>query len=353
MVMDDDSKRLPTLMNILHLTDFSACSDAAFRWAIALARANQAKLSVLHVVVPDALTSPTALDIQENGARGKMQKVDEQLTSLPHGAIVTRGADVWTAVQKELQELQSELIVLGTHGRTGFTKLLLGSVAEQVLRHSPVPVMSVGPGVAQGPEADGKFHRVLLATDFSLGSAAEYALSLAQRDQAELVLLHVCKTGKKSKSTKFTELSVAEALHRLHELVRQAGTLLDHAETLVEFGNAGTQILEVARRKKADLIVMGVRKARSLFTATHLEIGTTHSVVAQASCPVLTVRSTLRQPAGSARSWEEDHENDKASPPCETGRQEKALAVDCADKHQQTSHQYVGTLGLRNVAEEP
>lgn len=302
--MDDDCSRMLTSMNILHLTDFSACSDAAFRWAIALARGNRAKLSVLHVVVPDALTymtpdSPTALDIQENRARGQMQRVDEQLTSLPHDTIVRRDTDVWTAVQKELQEFQSGLIVLGTHGRTGFTKLLLGSVAERVLRHSPVPVISVGPGVAQGPEADGKFHRVLLATDFSPGSAgaAEYALSLAQRDQAELVLLHACKTGNRSKSNKFSELSVAEALHRLHELVRHAGTLRGHPETLVEFGNAGTQILEVARRKKADLIVMGLRKAGSVLAATHLEIGTTHKVVAHAPCPVLTVRPVVWQAA--------------------------------------------------------
>jgi nucleotide-binding universal stress UspA family protein len=299
------TRRMPTSMDILHLTDFSACSDAAFRWAIALAHGNQAKLSVLHVVVPDALTymapdSATALDIQENRARGQMQKVDEQLTSLPHDTIVRRGTDVWTAVQKELQELQSELIVLGTHGRIGFTKLLLGSVAERALRHSPVPVISVGPGVAQGPEADGKFHRVLLATDFSPGSAAaaEYALSLAQRDQAELVLLHACKTGKRSKSNKFSELSVAEALHRLHELVRHAAsTLRGHPETLVEFGNAGTQILEVARRKEADLIVMGLRKGGSVLAATHLEIGTTHKVVAHAPCPVLTVRPMACQAA--------------------------------------------------------
>lgn len=301
----DDLKRTLNSMNILHLTDFSPCSNAAFRWAIAISRANGWKLSVLHVVVPDAFTymapdSPVvALDIQENWARREMQKIDDELAGLPHDTILKRGTDVWKTVDQELQKLRSELIVLGTHGRTGFTKLLLGSVAEQVLRHSSVPVISVGPQATQGPEADGKFHRVLLATDFAPGSApaSEYAIALAQREQAQLVLLHACKPSKRTKSGKFFELSVAEALHQLHELADHADALPCRPEILVEFGNAGTQILEVATRKKADLIVMGLRRAGNVLAATHLEIGTMHNVIAHAPCPVITVRSSLGEAA--------------------------------------------------------
>lgn len=303
--MNDGSKSTLNLTNILLLTDFSACSDAAFRWAIDIARANGSTLSVLHVVVPDTLTyltpvSPAAAaDIQESWARGEMQKIDKQLAGLPHHTIVKRGTDVWAAVEPELEELRCDLIVLGTHGRTGIKKLLLGSMAEQVVRRSTVPVLTVGSRIAQSLEVDGKFHRVLVATDFAPGSAAiaEYGTALAERNQAELVLLHACKPCKRAKSDKFADLSVAEALHRLHELVRHSDTLQCDPETLVRFGDASTQILEVAGRKKADLIVMGVRKAGSVLAATHLETGTMHNVVARATCPVLTVRPMVAQPA--------------------------------------------------------
>jgi nucleotide-binding universal stress UspA family protein len=303
--MNDDLKRISALTNILHLTDFSPCSEAACRWAVNIARANDSTLSVLHVVVPDTLSyltplSPAAaVDIQENSARQKMQQTDDQLAGLPHHTIVTRGTDVWTAAEKELEKLRSDLIVLGTHGKTGLTKLLLGSVAESVLRRSPVPVMTVGPGVAPELVSAGKFHRVLLATDFAPGSAAaaEYAITLARRDQAQLVLLHACKAGKRTKWQRFSELSVAEMLHRLDELVRDADMLRGNPETLVEFGDAGTRIVDVARRRNVDLIVMGARKASSVLAATHLEIGTTHNVVAHAPCPVLTVGPMVRQAA--------------------------------------------------------
>jgi nucleotide-binding universal stress UspA family protein len=284
------------LTNILHLTDFSSCSNTAFRWAIGIARANQAKLRVLHVVVPNALMhmaadSPdVALDAQENRARGEMQRMGERLVGLPHDMIVKRSSDVWMAAEDELEKVRIDMLVLGTHGRTGLNKLSLGSVAERVLRGSTVPVMMVGPAVAP-LELDGKFHRLLLATDFTDGSAAagQYATTLAHRDEAELALLYICAPGKPAGSEKVSELSVAEAFHRLHELARDTDTPRGRMQTIVEFGDAGARILDVAMRIKADLIVMGARTAKSVLAVPHLEIGAIHNVVARASCPVLTV----------------------------------------------------------------
>ena len=291
--------------NILHLTDFSPCSGAALTWAMGMARADEAKLTVLHVVVPDALIYMTpdsparALDIQEKWAQGEMQRIEARLADLPHDTIVARGKDVWSAADPELKQLQSDLIVLGTHGRTGLRKILMGSVAERVLRSSAVPVMTVGPAVTRELGGDGKFHRVLLATDFAAGSAeaAGYAMAFAKRDQAELVLLHACKKSKQSNSNRGSELSVAEVMHRLHQTIPCADTLPHRPETLVEYGEAGARIVEVAKRKEADLIVMGVRNRGSVFAATHLDMGTAHSVVAQAPCPVLTVRPKVQQAA--------------------------------------------------------
>jgi len=302
--MDDHSIGSLPFQNILHLTDFSACSDGALAWASGIARANHAKLSLLHVVVPDALTymtpaSVAALDLQEKWAQEQMQRVEEQLKDLQDETIVARGRDVWSSVEAKLKLLKSDLIVLGTHGRTGLRKILMGSVAETVLRSSAVPVMTVGPAVPHDLVGDGRFHRVLLATDFAAGSteAACYAMCVAQRDDAELFLVHACKKRKQAGSDKGWELSVAEVMHRLHETIPHDEKLRHRPEAIVEYGKPEERIVEVAKRREADLIVMGVRNTTHLFAATHLEIGTTHSVVAQAPCPVLTIRPKVRQAA--------------------------------------------------------
>lgn len=300
--MDDSSLGLQPFRNVLHLTDFSSCSEAAFTWAAGLARANNAELSVLHVLVPDMLTrltpdsSSAAFALQEKWAQWGMRRIEAELVDFPHRTIIAHGDDVCSVVEARQKELGSDLIVMGTHGRTGFRKVLMGSVAEGVLRASAVPVLSVGPGA---PHDHGKFHRVLLATDFSPGSpeVARYAASVAQRDQAELVLVHACKKGKAKGLDRGWELSVAEVLHRMDRTIACAESLQSRPEMLVEFGEPGEQIVEVAKRRKADLIVMGIRKPWNRFAATHLRAGTAHTVVAQAPCPVLTVRPRISQAA--------------------------------------------------------
>jgi nucleotide-binding universal stress UspA family protein len=291
--------------SILHLTDFSACSNHALQWAVGLARAHQSKLSVLHVVIPDALIYMTpdspviALDTQEKWAREEMQRLEERLAGLSHETFVSRGTDVWSVVAPKLAEAQSDLLVLGTHGRTGLDELLLGSVAETILRHSAIPVMTVGAEVPPCPESQGRFHRVLLATNFAAGSGetAGYAMALAERDQAQLLLLHACKASAQCGTNGEPDLSIAEAHHRLHGLVAETDKLWHRPEPIVEFGDAGARILEVAKRRSADLIVMSVRDAASIFAATHLAMGTAHEVVARAPCPVLTLRPRLRRAA--------------------------------------------------------
>ncbi len=305
IIMEDHSTDSDRFPSILHLTDFSACSEHALECAIRLARTHHSKLSVLHVVVPNALTymnpdSPVAaLDMQENWAREEMQRIEQRLTGVPHQARISRGTDVWSTVASELDQLQSDLLVLGTHGRTGLSKLLLGSVAESVLRHSAIPVMTVREEVRLSPEKQSKFRRVLLATNFAVGSeeTAGYAVALAKLDEAQLLLLHACKRSGRRNTNGAPELSVAEALHRLHELTLEGRKLRHRPESIVEFGDAGTRILNVARLRNADLIVIGCRDAPSIFAATHISMGTTHEVIANAPCPVLTVRPHLARAA--------------------------------------------------------
>ena len=286
-----------SVKNILYLTDFSQSSDAALPFATALARAYDAKVYALHILMPDVFVYLTpdslkaAVDLQEKSANKEMHRIEAQLRGLPHEAIVERARELWATLEPKLKEYEIDLIVLGTHGRTGLQKFLLGSAAEKILRRSGVPVMAVGPKVPSSNRSDACFHRVLFATDFTPASvvAAPYAISLAQESRAELVLLHVMEKGERTRPQTFRSLTVAEALHQLHESVPPEAQLWCRPETVVVYGEPTARILETAKQKGADLIVMGIRNTGDLFTATHLE-STAHRVIAHAECPVITVR---------------------------------------------------------------
>jgi nucleotide-binding universal stress UspA family protein len=182
---------------------------------------------------------------------------------------------------------------LGTHGRTGAMKLLLGSVAEEIFRRASVPVLTIGPSVRKAAHSGGRFHRVLFPTDFApeAQGAAPYAVSMAQENQARLLLLNVMRDPALKGTDKTAQDSVANVMHQLYELVPQVAELWCRPEATVRFGNPSERILEVASEHDADLIVLGVRDAAGrLGAATHLERTTAHKVVAHAACPVLTVR---------------------------------------------------------------
>ena len=287
--------------NILFLTDFSKPSEAALPFATAFGRGYGAKVHALHVLMPVAFayTTPglvaTALEAAEEAAQAEMQRIESQLAGLPHETIVERGIGVWPCVEKAIQDDDIDLIVVGTHGRTGAEKLLLGSVAEEIFRRSPVPVLTIGPNVRSSVHNGARFHRVLFATDFSPESlaGAPYAISLAQEDQARLLLLFVMRKPlqKDAAVDKQFELSVAEAIHRLYEITPKDAKFGLPPEVIVEFGEPAERIVAAAQQRRADLIVLGVRDAAGrMGAATHLERAIAHKVVAHASCPVLTVR---------------------------------------------------------------
>jgi nucleotide-binding universal stress UspA family protein len=287
--------------NILYLTDFSKPSEAALQYAVMCGRGFAAKVHALHILIPEPLcyTTPelTAMAIQaaDDTAQAEMQRVDSQLAGLQHETTIERGIEVWPTVQKAIQDDQADLVVLGTHGRTGAEKLLLGSVAEEIFRRSPVPVLTIGPGVHGSVHSGGRFHRVLFATDFSPESlaAAPYAVSLAQQNQSHLLLITVIRKPEElnDSDNRIFELSVAEAIHRLYEIIPVNAELKIPPQVSVEYGEPADRIVEVAKERGADLIVLGVRDAAGrLGAATHLERAIAHKVVAHAPSPVLTVR---------------------------------------------------------------
>jgi nucleotide-binding universal stress UspA family protein len=289
------------LKNILYLTDFSEPSQAALPFAVAMAREFGAKIHALHVLTPEPYpyscatpaTIAIAIEAQEEAAEAEMQRVAAQLENLPHDVAVMRGAGVWPALEQAIADWNADLIVLGTHGRTGMQKLMLGSVAEEIFRRSPIPVLTIGPWARDGAHNAAQFHRVLFATDFGpeAVNAAPYAISLAEEHQARLTLLNVIHERVQEIRQARVEPSVANVMYELHEIVPQDAELWCRPEAVVEYGEPGARILEAAKQRDADLIVLGVRNAAGrLGAATHLERAVAHKVVAHATCPVLTVR---------------------------------------------------------------
>jgi nucleotide-binding universal stress UspA family protein len=299
------------LDNILYATDFSECSELSLPFAIALARRYGSTLHALHVLTPNPLASgtPEFRDIVAQAdtetAFAYMQKLDSEMAGVQYETVVDRAFSVWEGVEQAIDDCSADLIVLGTHGRTGGQRLLLGSTAEEIFRQSWRPVLTVGPATSKGTHGGGRFHRVLFATDYSPASiaAAPYAALFAQNDQARLLLLHVARPIDPAAADRRSEVSVAEMIHKLYETVPQNVPLLVPPEVAIEYGRPAEKIIETARHRSADLIVLGVRGAhRHIASATHFERATAHEVVAHAPCPVLTVREPV--PSASAQAAE-------------------------------------------------
>lgn len=282
------------LNNILYLTDFSEPAEAALPFVTAIAHKYGSRVYATHVLLPDvyACLTPEFGDVVtaglEQAAEAKMQKAVTGLTGLAHETIIEWGPDVWQTVQRAVQKNNIDLVVLGTRGRTGVQKLLLGSVAEEIWRRSGVPVLTIGPSVSRSRPVV-QFRKVLFATDFTPESLAglPYAVSMAREYRAHLVLLHVIRQFKKEEI--LGELSAADAIHYLTQMLPQDAGLCSPPELVVKHGEPAKNIIDTASRCDADLIVLGVHRGGGYGPATHVELTIAHEVVVNAPCPVLTV----------------------------------------------------------------
>jgi nucleotide-binding universal stress UspA family protein len=281
------------IKNILFATDFSPAADAAAPFARQIARSYGAKIYGVHVNPFEnyAVAAPQAwaamAETADQRAKEDSARLHQQLAGVEHEAVTDEG-NIWEAVSRLINEKKIDLIVLGTHGRTGLGRVLLGSVAEEILRHAPCPVLTVGPHVRTDPSKAGAFNEILYATDLSadLPTAAPYAVSLAQENQARLALLYVIDSTKLHNSEFPVELALAKVA-KLHKLLSPEADAWCEARCLVEQGLPAEKILETAKNIDADLIVLGAHPAN--WPATHLNAGIVYHVVARAKCPVLTV----------------------------------------------------------------
>jgi nucleotide-binding universal stress UspA family protein len=282
--------------NILFATDFSDVSQHALLHALAMAKRYDSKLTVVHVAPPEAQTPipmepvPLEMDWQKKKAAESLARLEdyEPLHMYPHDTILRQG-NPWPEISEIIADKGTDLIVLGTHGRGLIGTLVLGSVAEQVLRHATCPVLTVGPDVMNNLIDHEQLSHILFATDFSETSmhALPYALSLAEENDAEFTLLHVLEELRPMPIEYSKEL-LADHCKRLWDLVPAEANLWCKPQVVVEVGGAAASIVHTAHDRKVDLIVMGVHYGGTV--ANHLPWTVIHSVVRHARCPVLTAR---------------------------------------------------------------
>ena len=284
------------LKQILYLTDFSRPSEAALPFVIRIARSHGSVVHALHVLLAPLEQYPEPMKADQKIAEEEMKRVAAKLAGVAHDTRIAPAVRLWDVIEESIRDHNVDLIVAGTHGRTGPERLFLGSAAEEIFRRSPVPVMTVGPNVKPGAVRAGLLERILFATDFAPYSTAAlpYAIALAKENRARLLLMHVLPKRRESSNGHDgkRELSVAESFHELHEMLPGDLQLPNPPDFAVEFGRPADAIVAAADQRGAGAIVLGIRNAAEhLSAATHLEGGTAHKVVVHASCPVVTIRS--------------------------------------------------------------
>ena len=285
------------LHNILFATDFSPAAAAALPFAAHLAQEFGAKLHAVHAKAPESYALPATeiwpiVNEQLEKESGDLKRaLHEDYPALTSDVIVMEGA-VIDVVETVAEAKHADLIILGTSGRRGIGKFILGSIAEEILRRATCPVLTVGPHAAPGLPHEKTFHKILYATDFSDGArgAATFTVGLAQEQQARLTLLHVIDRPHAGDLVRPHELETS-ALDHLASFVRGEHGLASEPKTVVVHGVPADKILDVAQRERTDLIVLGLRRAKGYIRATHLPNAVAHQVISQATCPVLTIRT--------------------------------------------------------------
>jgi nucleotide-binding universal stress UspA family protein len=294
---------------ILCPVDFSDVSRRALEHAAALGRRQGARVVAVHVApavtttpiaaapVPGAAFPPTAEE-----RRTRARDLEELVSSVraPGGEVEARSAegDVVSALLEEARGLAPDLIVMGTHGKGGFERLVLGSVTEKVVRKAPCPVLTVSPPATDETPAPPRYERIVCAVDFSDASprALEYALLLAENAGSEVALVHVVEEPvyafmppeRDLGNERYWKELLQRAEDHLREFVPENAGELCSPSVHVRRGRVHEEILSLARERDAQVIVMGVH-GRSILERLFLGSVTNH-VLREATCPVLTVR---------------------------------------------------------------
>jgi nucleotide-binding universal stress UspA family protein len=296
------SPHLP-LRKILFATDFSTSSERAFPFVEDLAEHCGSQVFVAHAYpaefVYDTAPNLPALAFSGNrsAARERMNAFVER-HDMRHRPlqVLLREGEVWPAIDEIIATQEIDLIVTGTEGRKGLKHLLTGSVAEEIIRRAPCPVLTVGPQATfENSTTSGKFHNILFATNFSPASEAAlmYACSMAEALPANLTVLHVLEAKNHMPQAAHEPERMARASRQICESLLKGAELWCKPEIVIQSGLPGDAILSVARQMAADLIVLGAHSSAMPRASAHAPWRTVHHVVVEANCPVLTARGLV------------------------------------------------------------
>ena len=285
------------LKNILLATDFSPASDAALAHALIIASRYRSKLYLAHVICPEFkdLISPEMTETILGHAQAFAEQKMERLLSTgrqagaPCQPLIGQGV-ISEVLMEMLHQNRIDLVVVGTRGRRGLRKLLLGSVAEEVFRLAPCPVLTVGPGTSEKRSEDVQLRHILYPVEYAPDSrdAASYAVSLAEEFHAKLTVMKVFEDMVSPPEAK---AQIQEPVrHWMEDHIPAKSDLRERTSFEPGYGAAGEAILKLATDRAADLIVISVRRLDPVIAAHLLKPDTASEVVRNARCPVLTVR---------------------------------------------------------------
>jgi len=279
------------LKNILFATDFSEASMKAFPYAVALAKKFGATVYACHTIIPSSLAAaapqvaPELYEAERSASEDELKNIlrSPLLEGIKTESHLSSGL-LGDCIAEEIKNKNVDLVIAGTHGRTGWRRLLLGSAVEVICRTATCPVLTVGPGL---PPAPISFKRILLPTDLSDESMSclPTVAKLAAAFEASVTVLHVLPE----------EIASNPDIKKLSEPILRimTGTFkpqLDsiHTEFAIESGDTAETILKVARDSKADLIALGIKNA--FLPNLNLRTSVAYRVMAMSPCPVLTCR---------------------------------------------------------------
>jgi nucleotide-binding universal stress UspA family protein len=301
-----------SVKHILCPVDLSDCSQLALSHAVALGSWYDARVTALHVfsevpilgpvAMPGAVALP-AVSVHEVDRDAVFNCLRKFVASVSRDNAVeielAEAVDARREILEQIKILNADLLVMGTHGRSGFDHLLLGSVTEKVMRQATCPVMVVPRHAAKAAAPSSPpFKRIVCPIDFSSSSihALSFALDIAQESDAKISLLHAIEMppelsevtfGKEPDVYAIRAAAEAEYLRRLRALIPFEARTYCTITTQVAEGRAHQEILRVAGEEQADLIVMGVRGRRSV--GVMIFGSNTDAVIKAARCPVLAV----------------------------------------------------------------
>lgn len=282
---------------ILVATDFSQPSAIALKLAIAIGQVFDSEILLVHAVTPfvgvagEAPNVPEMINAAYDSANEEMKQLvmnEPRLKSFRLKTIVTHSGAV-DLIQEIASEQKVNLIVVGSHGASGLERLVLGSVAETILRKAVCPVLIAGPlcHAEQHP-----LRSILLATDLETTGlrAAQYASALSERVNGRLTLLHVMDESQKIHGVG-SELAEKNRLEKLGSLLPADVDLFCTPKLRIEYGSPAEVISTVAGLESASLLVVGLHHRSPL--ADYAPWSTLSHVIRATKCGVLGVPSHL------------------------------------------------------------